>query len=152
MAEQLKIFYADDDPDDLNFFRDVAGSIDRPIELSTHDEGDELLKALRTSDPDHEIVFLDLNMRGKDGFDILREIRETAGMEMVPVVILSTTSDAKSVNRCLKYGANFYLQKPTSFAALKKSIEDAISIDYSTFRPTKKNFLYRSAANRNVVL
>ncbi len=151
MAEQLKILYADDDPDDLNFFRDVAGSIDPPILLSTHDEGEDLLRELRDSDPDHEIVFLDLNMPGKDGFDILREIRTIRGLEKVPVVILSTTSDAKSVSRCLKYGANFYMQKPTTFSALKKSIEEAIAIDYSTFRPSKKNFLYRNPSNRNVV-
>ena len=145
MAEQLNIFYADDDPDDLNFFRDVACSLARPVKLSVHDAGDELLKALNESDPENEIVFLDLNMPGQDGFDILREIRRRRELDKVPVVILSTTSDAGSVNKCFKYGANFYMKKSNSFAGLKKSIEDAISIDYRTFRPSRKNFLYNPA-------
>ena len=128
MAEKLNIFYADDDPDDLNLFRDVAESIARPIALSIHDQGDDLLNALHNSDPDNEIVFLDLNLPGRDGFDILREIRSSKDLEKVPVVIFSTTSDAGSVSKCLNSGANFYVQKSNSFTALKSSIEEAIAM------------------------
>lgn len=151
MSRKLNIFYADDDPDDLNFFRDVASTLKRPVNLSMHDEASTLIEALEQGNPDEEIVFLDLNMPGKDGFDILQEIRKSRALKKVPVVILSTTSDASTVSKCLKYGANFYVQKANSYEAFRRSIEDAISIDYRNFRPSKKNFLYRNPVSRQIM-
>lgn len=148
MADELNIFYADDDPDDLEFFRDVTATINKPIRVFTHECGENLIEALKKYPPSAEIIFLDLNMPGKDGYDILQEIRNSDQLKNVPVVIFSTTNDTFSVAKSMKMGASFYVKKSNSFEGLKRSIEDTIAINWSTFRPSRKNFVYSTQASR----
>jgi CheY-like chemotaxis protein len=62
-----------------------------------------------------DLVLLDLKMPGIDGFEVLRQIKGTAGLKRLPVIIL--TSSKEEGDRALSYdnGANSYLVKPVSF-------------------------------------
>jgi len=61
------------------------------------------------------LVLLDLKMPGIDGFEVLRQIKSTAGLKRLPVIIL--TSSKEEGDRAMSYdnGANSYLVKPVSF-------------------------------------
>ncbi len=62
-----------------------------------------------------DLVLLDLKMPGIDGFEVLRQIKSTAGLKRLPVIIL--TSSKEEGDRAMSYdnGANSYLVKPVSF-------------------------------------
>jgi two-component system, response regulator len=62
-----------------------------------------------------DLVLLDLKMPGIDGFEVLRQIKSTAGLKRLPVIIL--TSSKEEGDRAVSYdnGANSYLVKPVSF-------------------------------------
>jgi CheY-like chemotaxis protein len=62
-----------------------------------------------------DLVLLDLKMPGIDGFEVLRQIKGTAGLKRLPVIIL--TSSKEEGDRAMSYdnGANSYLVKPVSF-------------------------------------
>lgn len=60
-------------------------------------------------------VILDLNLPGKHGLDVLREIRATSVTRLVPVVILSSSSEESDVRAGYELGANSYVQKPVDF-------------------------------------
>ena len=143
MNKELTVFYADDDIDDLDFFRDVIASIGERIKLFTHDRGDNLLDALRNPPPTPQIIFLDLNMPGKSGFDVLKELKASEEFKHIPVVAFSTSSDDNNVSKCMKLGASFYVTKSTSFDSLKKSIEYALDIDWDNFKPSMAEFIYK---------
>lgn len=143
MFGEFTIFYADDDHDDLEFFKDVIETISHKINLFTHDHGDKILSALRNPPPIPQIIFLDLNMPGKSGFEVLQEIKSSDELKDLPVVIFSTSNDPGNIARSMQMGANFYVTKPTSFDSLKKSIEHTLQIDWATFKPDAVTFIYK---------
>lgn len=143
MFGEFTIFYADDDHDDLEFFKDVIEAIGQKINLLTHDHGDKILSALRNPPPIPQLIFLDLNMPGKSGFEVLQEVKSTESLKDLPVVIFSTSNDQGNITRSMQMGANFYVTKPTSFESLKKSIEHTLQIDWKNFKPTQATFIYK---------
>ena len=60
-------------------------------------------------------VILDLNLPGKHGHDVLRDVRQSAATRLVPVVILSSSSEESDVRAAYELGANSYVQKPVDF-------------------------------------
>jgi len=69
----------------------------------------------RDTYPMPNLILLDLKLPGIDGFQVLRQIKETPRLKRLPVVIL--TSSKEEGDRALSYdiGANSYLVKPVSF-------------------------------------
>jgi two-component system response regulator len=65
--------------------------------------------------PMPNLILLDLKMPGIDGFEVLRQIKNTDILKRIPVIIL--TSSKEEGDRALSYdiGANSYLMKPVSF-------------------------------------
>lgn len=73
-----------------------------------NDGNDGLEKALQH---DFDIIFLDLFMPGKDGFQVLEELRKS---KTTPVMILSAHGESKAQARAFELGANDYILKPFS--------------------------------------
>lgn len=140
----LTVFYADDDQDDLDVFKDVAEDIDENLSVHTHNNGELLLNALDNPPPTPQIVFLDLNMPGKNGLQVLKEIRQERKLNDLPVVILSTSDDERTIGICRELGANYFITKATDYIELKKSIDHALNIDWGTFRPEPHDFSYKN--------
>lgn len=137
------IFLADDDADDREFFKDALKQISIPTELTLSNNGLELMSNLEVliKHPPPHVIFLDLNMPLKDGFQCLEEIRNTPKLRGIPVVIFSTTSNDISIDKSYQQGANYYIRKPTSFQLLVKVIEKALSLEmHQTPQPPKENF------------
>ena len=123
-----KIFLAEDDADDRMFFEDVLKEVSVDTNLVMADDGVELMNVLgETVPPPPDMIFLDLNMPRKNGFECLKEIRETAKLREIPVIIFSTSDNAQAIDKTYSLGANFYMQKPRSFALLKKAIETILT-------------------------
>ncbi|MGK4569333.1 response regulator [Flavobacterium sp. 3HN19-14] len=101
MSTDLTVFYVDDDADDLDFFTGVTNDISTNINVVTHDHGEKLIDALHNPPPSPHIIFLDLNMPGVNGFDVLKEVRQKQELKDVPVVIFSTAKDEESVKKKL---------------------------------------------------
>ena len=142
--KDLIIFYADDDEDDRDTFSDAVGELSDTSTLITHDGGAKLLAALKNPPPKPSIVFIDLNMPGKTGFDVLKEIRTSQFLENLPVIVVSTSSDEKTIESIRALGANLYITKPTNFNDLKKSIDYVLNINWANFKPDIKTFIYRN--------
>lgn len=143
VSNRLVVFYADDDHDDLDTFRDVIGDITE-ADLYTHDHGDKLIHALENPPPTPHMVFLDLNMPGKNGFEVLQELRQTRNFKDLPVIILSTSSDENSIAMSKELGANLYIPKANNYDMLKASVNHALKIDWANFKPGHSEFVYRN--------
>ena len=59
-----------------------------------------------------DIILLDLNMPGLDGFEVLRKLKATLDTQEIPVIILSGTIEAAAEDRCMGAGAADYIHKP----------------------------------------
>lgn len=142
MKNELTIFYTDDDAEDLEFFTEVTSQIGDHLNIVTQNNGKKLLQDLENPPPNPHIVFLDLNMPGFSGFDVLQQLRSSDSFKKLPIVIFSTSSDEQTIAKSLALGASYYVPKPTDFSLLKKTIQHTLSIDWNTFRANKENFVY----------
>ena len=129
MNTELTVFYADDDADDLDFFKEAVDEIQGNVEVYTHNRGDKLLSALQNPPPLPQIIFLDLNMPGKNGFEVLQEIRHSDTWKEIPVVIFYTSGDEGSISKSRNLGASYYVQKSSCFDTFKQSIRHTLSIN-----------------------
>ncbi|RZK91696.1 MAG: response regulator [Hymenobacter sp.] len=68
------------------------------------------------------LVLLDLNMPGLDGRDVLRALQFDAALHTIPVIMLTTSAQARDVTDCYRLGANSYLTKPLSYGELEEKI------------------------------
>ncbi len=141
MREIKTIFYADDDEDDLIFFKEAIIAIGREAVL--FDQAGKMLYAMYNAPPEPYLVFIDLNMPGLDGYDVLKEIRTTPQFDNVPVIILSTASEQNIINRCRQLGANYYVTKSSAMLGLQESLEYVLNIDWDNFRPDAREFAYK---------
>jgi two-component system, chemotaxis family, response regulator PixH len=73
-------------------------------------DGEEALNHLTTTKPD--IVFLDIVLPGRSGFEICRAIKSQTETQKIPVVICSTKNTDLDRFWGLKQGADMYLSKP----------------------------------------
>ena len=144
MMNNITIFYADDDSDDLDFFTDVTQSIGENLQLHTFTNGDKLLAAIKDGKEEPNVIFLDLNMPGKSGFDVLKELKGSTAYKNIPVVVFSTSNDQYNIAKSRELGANYFVTKPDSFGKFKKSIEHTLSINWTIFNPNLKEFVYQT--------
>lgn len=123
------ILLADDDEDDRALFSDALQEIYSRVKLTTAKNGVDLMKLLESwkgSLPD--VIFLDLNMPLKNGFECLDEIKSAQRLRELPVVILSTSSQKETVELLHKKQANVYIKKPGTYPELKTAIEKTLKV------------------------
>lgn len=145
-TEKLNIVLADDDEDDRLLFELAIKEINVPKQLLMFKNGTELIQHLRDNRKNlPDIIFLDLNMPNKNGLECLKEIKLDLGLGDITVVIYSTSSSDKDIQSTFLEGANIYINKPTDFNKLKKTIERVLTLDwqYHTSLLNRENFLFR---------
>lgn len=62
-----------------------------------------------------QIILLDLNLPKIGGLDVLRRIRETNSLRLLPVVILTSSKEEQDLINGYSLGANSYIRKPVDF-------------------------------------
>ena len=143
-AEPVKVMLADDDKDDQEVFHDALKETDVPAELTTVNNGQELIDKLKDpSEPNPDIIFLDINMPVKNGLKCLEEIKTDDTLKDIPTVILSTSDNTKDVERTFSAGANLYVPKPFSFRNMVLLLKKIFMLKWTgdLFKPLRKSFL-----------
>lgn len=79
--------------------------------------GDEAIDYLNDAlgsynQPLPQMIFLDLNLPGMDGREVLQEIRSMDKLRSIPITVLSTSDDAYDIRDCYERGANSFMTKP----------------------------------------
>lgn len=70
-----------------------------------------------------DLIFLDLNLPKKSGKEVLAEVRANPSTALIPVIILTTSSEDKDIVECYSQSANCYITKPVSIDNFKKAIQ-----------------------------
>jgi len=143
MKSSINIFYVDDDVDDQDLFREAVAELNGACEVAVQNNGNELIAKLKSPLPIPDMIFLDLNMPGMNGYQALREIRDNDKTRYVPVIVFSTSDDDRAINTMRELGANLYIPKPTSYKAIKKVLHHSLAINWSLFETGDENFVYR---------
>lgn len=144
------IFLTDDDSDDCMLFSDALQEVfpDSGTKLTIINDGVKLMETLqKTVPPAPGVIFLDLNMPRKNGFECIEEIRNTTLYQNIPIIIFSTTSNHDIVEKTYQHGANYYICKPQSYSLLKKTIAFVLSLDNKKLsqQPVRDQFVIKMA-------
>ncbi|MGZ5424068.1 MAG: response regulator [Candidatus Aminicenantales bacterium] len=124
------ILLVEDNPDDVDLtMRALAKShVANSVDLAA--DGVEALEYLFCTgkyagrDPCAlpQVILLDLKMPRLDGLEVLRRIRADEKTRLLPVVILTTSSEERDKVESYKLGANSYIRKPVDFAQFAESV------------------------------
>jgi len=78
--------------------------------------------AARTPAPLPQLILLDLKLPKIDGLEVLRRIRTSERTRLLPVVILTSSTEEKDVLEGYRLGTNSYVRKPINFAELTEAV------------------------------
>jgi CheY-like chemotaxis protein len=143
--DPFKLLLADDDENDRLLFSDALKELKINTELKMVNDGIELMHYLNVHQQDMpQLLFLDLNMPKKNGFECLKEIRSIYGKDLT-VVIFSTSIYDKHIEETFQNGANVYMNKPNNFEELKVALNKVIlaAFNYQDTFFNKDNFLLK---------
>ncbi|WP_428663214.1 response regulator [Runella sp.] len=128
-SSSLNVWLADDDEDDRLLFQDALQEVSENFQLSTSTDCIDLIEILHQKKlPD--VLFLDLNMPQRNGFECLEELKKDPKLKQIPVIIYSTSSQKEDIRRAYSLGAQFYVKKPSSFYQLKGILNRLLTIDW----------------------
>lgn len=127
ISQPLNLLLADDDEDDCMFFREALDELPVTSSLQTVHDGIQLMRHLQLQEKLPDVVFLDLNMPRKAGYECLVEIKASEKLKNLPVIIYSTSFDHDVVDQLYRHGASHYIRKPGEFVKLKKVILEALN-------------------------
>lgn len=91
------------------------------IEVRWETSGEEGLKALKEYSPD--IILCDIMMKGIDGYEVLRQIKQKERFTFTPFIFLSAKASPSEIKDGIRMGANDYVVKPFRIENLKETIE-----------------------------
>jgi CheY-like chemotaxis protein len=99
----------------------VAASLHlKGLRVITAADGMEALEKMPLEKVD--LIITDLNMPDMDGFEFIRNLRETPEYRDIPVIILSSMTDRQNKDLAFKLGAYSYLEKPFSIEKIQHEV------------------------------
>ncbi|ASC73741.1 Response regulator [Halomicronema hongdechloris C2206] len=122
MATPRPILLVEDNPDDerLTLRALRQGKVTNPIQVARN--GEEALTVLFSADPLPTVVLLDLKLPKIDGLEVLRRIRGHDRTRLLPVVVLTSSSEERDIVESYSLGANSYVRKPVDFDQFTNAI------------------------------
>lgn len=132
------ILLSDDDRDHGFLFKCILQKVDASKKISMVYDGEALLNFLATQTPD--LIFLDLNMPCKNGFDCLEEIKNNPGLQQIPVIVYSSSSQLSDIQKSYIHKADFYMVKPFSAKHLEHALQSIFSMDWNAGSPMNKHY------------
>src|SRR6266702_853000 len=103
----MHILIADDHAMVRRGLREILADELPDARFSEGEDGNEVLSQLATSD--YDMLLLDINMPGRNGLDVLKDVRGT--YPLLPVIMISGQPEELYAKRCLNAGAAAYINK-----------------------------------------
>lgn len=133
------ILIIDDDQDDLDLIREVAKQIeiDRPIYF--FQSGEELMSYLKSQTMAPFLIICDVNLPGKDGFQIKKQISESKELnyKSMPFIFWSTSATEQQIQYAYDLPAQGFFVKPTDFNDLCETFKMILGYWQKSQHPKK---------------
>jgi CheY-like chemotaxis protein len=126
-GKPVDILLVEDNPADVELTRLGLEEGKLAVRLSVVMNGDDVIPFLRRQGPyagarRPDLILLDLNLTGKDGREVLDEIKRTEDLKDIPVVVLTTSDADQDIFQAYKLHANAYMKKPVDFGQFVKLV------------------------------
>jgi len=140
-----KFLLVDDDEDDAVMFCEEVTLIDPVMKCYKAENGQQVFELLSQYRPDKpDVIFLDINMPIMDGWECLRRLKQDLDYRHIPVIMYSTSSARRDVDKAYELGALTFLTKPENMRELSnilhvvaKTPHDSLLIELQSFNSVK---------------
>ena len=122
--KHMDILIADDHANVQRGLREILLDAFSGARFSEASDGDEVLMQLAVSQPD--VLLLDINMPGRSGFEVLKDIKRIYAT--LPVIMVSVQSESQYALRCLRAGASEYVNKNSASEELVPAIRKIMKV------------------------
>jgi chemotaxis family two-component system response regulator Rcp1 len=126
-ACKLEVLLVEDNPGDVRLVREALKEGRFPGHLNVATDGDEASDILwkrgaHKDDPRPDLIMLDLNLPGKNGRTILKEIKADPDLRRIPVAVFSSSTAQSDLDIAYALHANCYIRKPTDLDEYMKVV------------------------------
>jgi two-component system response regulator len=126
----LSVLLIEDNQDDIDLTLHSFQRYNFANEVKVARDGEEALQYLKGGKEQQAspgLILLDLKLPKVSGLEVLESIKADRDLRRIPVVVLTSSEEAKDVDECYRLGANSYIVKPVDF---KKFMEALRTLGY----------------------
>lgn len=128
-ALDRSILVVDDNPNDITLVKLALQQVPCGIGLRAVRRGQEAIEMLSPNSgvalPG--LVLLDLNLPGLNGFEVLQSLRAVPYTQLIPIVMMSSSSNTADICQSYSHGANSYVGKPLDFSTTVNVIKALVN-------------------------
>jgi putative two-component system response regulator len=143
--QKKTVVIIDDENINLTLISGLLSDVYHVVEFS---KGDDFLNHKFEDNP--SLILLDIIMPIKDGFQVIKEIKNNEIYADVPVIFLTAKSDSSDEKLGIELGAVDYVTKPFSFEVLKLRINNHIKLIENNLQLKKLNYLLNYEVKKRV--
>ena len=119
-----RILVADDQPSARELLRTILSNAG--YEVIEAADGNEAVKRATESVPD--LILLDIQMPGRDGFNVCKALRTDQRFSNVPIIAMTAGLMQGERDRAMSAGFSEFLAKPISVAVLRRTVADLLQV------------------------
>lgn len=131
MTNGFTILLVEDDAGDRELFRHALGRAGGRAQVCEAHDGEQACEYLagrgrfadRVRFPMPDLVLLDLQLPRRSGFEVLQWARSQPHLKQLPILVLTSSSESKDIDRAYSLGANSYLVKTIDMDALSQMVK-----------------------------
>ena len=124
----MKILSADDS---MIMRRIIKGAVDvLGYDFIEAVDGIDALEKIEANYQDLDLILLDWNMPGLDGFSVLQKVKADARFSHIPVAMITTETEKAKIAEAIRNGAINYIMKPFSQEDLASKILESLGVDF----------------------
>ena len=134
------IILIDDDPEDLELFKNAFNELDLDIEFLTFDNATKALEFLKYSDQKFLFILCDINMPKINGLELRQMIfdDDVLRQKSIPFLFLSTADDRVFVDKAFDLAVQGYFKKPAHIADIKEMLMSIITYWRYSYHPNSR--------------
>lgn len=120
MADTLDILLVEDNEDHVFLTRRALKNSGYPVRLHVVEDGDAAVDFVYrqgeySQAPRPDLILLDLKLPGRDGFEVLQELKSNPSAKTIPIILLTSSAAESDIVRGYGLGTNSYVTKPVEF-------------------------------------
>ena len=129
MRGPANILLVEDNPSDVYLTEVALQEASITSNLHVVEDGDKAMAFLRREGafgaaPRPDLILLDLNLPGKDGRQLLSELKSDESLRRIPVIVLTTSTADSDVTTCYDLHCNCYITKPVDFDHFERVVRE----------------------------
>jgi len=122
----MKLLVVDDSSVMRKVIKAAVDMLEMEMEMEEAEDGAEALEKLSQSYREIDLILMDWNMPGMNGYDALLEIKSDSKYKDIPVMMVTTEGQQSNIIAAIRAGANNYLVKPFTVEELRAKITECL--------------------------